>query len=725
MKNTLIAWLFCLPFASCTSPVTQMDLSGQWTVCLDSTDVGMDASFGGKLFDTSITLPGTTDEAHLGTKCTLKPALEKPQLLHLTRAYSYVGPAWYSREIQVPSDWKEKDCILHLERVLWDTQVWIDGQKVEGHEESLTTPHEYDLTPYIQPGKKQVLTVRVDNRKRYDMSVNDLAHAYTDATQVKWNGIVGDMYIKAVEKTRVESLQLYPDAASRTVKAVVSIYNSSSQTVPVNLSLQVKGKDDSKSYASVEAQAEAVKGYSTVELTCQLGDNAPLWDEFNPYLYDASVELVSGKSTSLTTETFGLRDIRHEGNKLVLNEKPIFLRGTLECCIFPLTGTPPTDEASWEKLYASAREYGMNHLRFHSWCPPEAAFAAADEMGMYLEIECSSWANQSTTIGDGGDLDCFIWEESERIVREFGNHPSFCMMMYGNEPAGKGSNAYLTNFVTTWKERDARRLYCSGAGWPNLPVNDFLSDSNPRIQAWGQGVKSIINAQAPRTDYDWSEYIGRFQQPMVSHEIGQWCVYPNFKEMAKYDGVMRPRNFEIFQETLAENGMAHLADSFLLASGKLQALCYKADIEAALRTKDFGGFQLLGLSDFPGQGTALVGVLDAFWEEKGYIRPEEYRRFCNSTVPLLRLPKLIYINQETVKGSLEVAHFGAAPLEVTSTAWTLKTKEGKTIASGTLAHQPVGIGNCIPLGQLEIPLDKVDVPSCLTLEAILGDYANS
>ena len=171
--------------------------------------------------------------------------------------------------------------------------------------------------------------------------------------------------------------------------------------------------------------------------------------------------------------------------------------------------------------------------------------------------------------------------------------------------------------------------------------------------------------------------------------------------------------------------MAHLADSFLLASGKLQALCYKADIEAALRTKDFGGFQLLGLSDFPGQGTALVGVLDAFWEEKGYIRPEEYRRFCNSTVPLLRLPKLIYTNKETVKGSLEVAHFGAAPLEVTSTAWTLKTKEGKTIASGKLAHQPVGIGNCIPLGQLEIPLDKVDVPSCLTLEATLGDYANS
>ena len=403
------------------------------------------------------------------------------------------------------------------------------------------------------------------------------------------------------------------------------------------------------------------------------------WDEFSPSLYDLKLSVKDAESgeTDVYTERFGFRDVKVVDGKLTINDRRLFLRGTLDCAVFPKTGFPPTDVESWKKIYTTCQQHGLNHVRFHSWCPPEAAFVAADEMGMYLEIECSSWANQSTTIGDGGDLDRFIWEESERIVREFGNHPSFCMMMYGNEPAGEGSNAYLTNFVTTWKERDARRLYCSGAGWPNLPVNDFLSDSNPRIQAWGQGVKSIINAQAPRTDYDWSEYVGRFQQPMVSHEIGQWCVYPNFKEMAKYDGVMRPRNFEIFQETLAENGMAHLADSFLLASGKLQALCYKADIEAALRTKDFGGFQLLGLSDFPGQGTALVGVLDAFWEEKGYIRPEEYRRFCNSTVPLLRLPKLIYTNKETVKGSLEVAHFGAAPLEVTSTAWTLKTKEGR------------------------------------------------
>lgn len=532
----------------------------------------------------------------------------------------------------------------------------------------------------------------VDNRvKNIDPGEN--SHSISDHTQGNWNGVVGDMFLEVKPEVNVASVKIMPERLSRKVSVSASLMNRYDKEAAVKLEMAVGEEKIQQSYT-------LKPGMNQVTMSLPLKGDIQCWDEFSPALYDLKLSVKEEESgeTDVYTDRFGFRDVKVADGKLTINGRQLFLRGTLDCAAFPKTGFPPTDVESWKKNFAVIKAHGLNHVRFHSWCPPEAAFEAADEMGLYLEIECSSWANQSTTIGDGGDLDRFIWEESERIVREFGNHPSFCMMMYGNEPAGAGSNAYLTNFVTTWKKRDARRLYCSGAGWPNLPVNDFLSDSTPRIQAWGQGVNSIINAQAPRTDYDWSDYIGRFQQPMVSHEIGQWCVYPNFKEMAKYDGVMRPRNFEIFQETLAENGMANLADSFMLASGKLQALCYKADIEAALRTKDFGGFQLLGLSDFPGQGTALVGVLDVFWEEKGYIRPEEYRRFCNTTVPLLRLPKLIYTNQETLKGSLEVAHFGAAPLQETSTSWTLKTKDGKVVASGKLAHRPVGIGNCDPVG---------------------------
>jgi hypothetical protein len=380
------------------------------------------------------------------------------------------------------------------------------------------------------------------------------------------------------------------------------------------------------------------------------------------YELTAVLKEAEAEVTDTFRTAFGMREFTREGRKLLINGQSVFLRGTLECAIFPKTGYPATTEEEWARIFKICRAHGLNHMRFHSWCPPKAAFTAADKAGFYLQVECSSWANQSTTIGDGKPFDQYLYEESERMVREYGNHPSFCMLVYGNEPRGRNQNAFLGDFVTYWKNKDNRRIYTSGAGWPILDVNDYLSTPEPRIQRWGEGLKSIINAEPPRTDYDWSDFVNQHPQPVVSHEIGQWCVYPNFKEIDKYDGPVKARNFEIFRDMLTDQGMAQLADSFLLASGKLQALCYKADIEAALRTPEMGGFQLLDLHDFPGQGTALVGVLDAFWDEKGYITPEAYSRFCNSTVPLARMKKRIFTNAETFAATVEVAHYGEKPL---------------------------------------------------------------
>jgi hypothetical protein len=318
-----------------------------------------------------------------------------------------------------------------------------------------------------------------------------------------------------------------------------------------------------------------------------------------------------------------------------------------------------------------------------------------------------------------------MYEESKRMAEAYGNHPSFCMMAYGNEPGGHHQVPWLTEFVTFWKNKDNRRIYTSGAGWPNLEVNDYLSTAYPRIQGWGEELKSVINRLAPSTDYDWSERIATFHQPVVSHEIGQWCVYPNFREIIKYDGVVRAKNFEIFKETLRENGMEQLADSFLLASGKLQALCYKADIEAALRTKGFGGFQLLDLHDFPGQGTALVGVLDPFWEEKGYISPAEFSRFCNATVPLARMKKLIYSNNETFLAQAEVAHFGDSPLLACVPEWKITNISGLTMKEGKLPEISVPLGNGTSLGTISFPLKEVNGPQKLNLALKVGAFTNS
>ncbi|MBA4057966.1 MAG: beta-galactosidase, partial [Marivirga sp.] len=272
---------------------------------------------------------------------------------------------------------------------------------------------------------------------------------------------------------------------------------------------------------------------------------------------------------------------------------------------------------------------------------------------------------------------------------------------------------------------DSRRLYTSGAGWPVIAENDYNSTSSPRIQLWGDGLKSIINSQPPRSDYNWSGTIEKFVQPTVSHEIGQWCVYPDFKEMSQYNGVMKARNFEIFKETLEKNGMGNLADSFLLASGKLQALCYKADIEAALRTPGFGGFQLLDLHDFPGQGTALVGVLNPFWESKGYITAGEYSAFCNSTVPLARLPKMIFLNSEELNVPIEISHFGEASVRDVIPSWSIKNTSGKILFQGNLPKTDIPLGNAFKLGTIKQSLTSVDQPGKVILSVSVSGYKNS
>ncbi|PQJ68669.1 glycoside hydrolase family 2 TIM barrel-domain containing protein, partial [Polaribacter butkevichii] len=341
-------------------------------------------------------------------------------------------------------------------------------------------------------------------------------------------------------------------------------------------------------------------------------------------------------------------------------------------------GYPPTDVASWKSIYKVIKNHGLNHVRFHSWGPPEAAFIAADEEGIYLQAEASGW----NKLGDGNPEDKWFYKEGEDIINAYGNHPSFVMMTYGNEPHGENHKEYLRDYVNHFKNLDSRRLYTSGAGYPYLDNLDYYNHRGPRIQGWDENLKSIINAKPPQTVFDWSTFIDKTPMPYVSHEMGQWCVYPNFEEMSKYTGVLKPKNFEIFQESLAENGMADLAKQFLMASGKLQTLCYKADIEAALRTKDMAGFQLLDLHDFPGQGTALVGVLDAFWGEKGYVSPEEFKAFSGQTVALARFPKRTFKNTDTLKVAIEVAHFGEKTLKNVTPKWSLTNIDNTVFAEG-------------------------------------------
>ncbi|WP_347394700.1 glycoside hydrolase family 2 TIM barrel-domain containing protein, partial [Parabacteroides leei] len=515
----------------------------------------------------------------------------------------------------------------------------------------------------------------------------------------------------------IDDIQIYPNIADKTIKAVVSL-DGIIGTVGSSLLLQVEKKDGTaigKPYKITVTPEAGMKQ----EAILSMGDNALLWSEHSPNIYNLRVVVETEGNKEEQCRTFGLREFKANGTRFEVNGQPVFLRGTLECCIFPLTGYPAMDNAYWTKIYNQCQAHGLNHVRFHSWCPPQAAFEVADSMGVYLQVECAGW----TTVGDGAYSDQWFRDESDRILKEYGNHPSFCMMAYGNEPGGANQGKYLSGLIDYWKSKDLRRVYTSAGGWPYVENADYWDPMEPRIQRWAEGMGSIINAQQPRTDFDFEDIIKK-NMPTVSHEVGQWCVYPNFKEIEKYTGVLKAKNFEIFRETLKDHHMADLADDFLYASGRLQTLCYKAEIEGALRTPGFAGFQLLDLHDFPGQGSALVGVLDAFWDEKGYVTPKEYSTFCNKTVPLIRFPKMVWLNNETLNVPVELAHFGEKALQGANIIWKISNQSGEKLAQGSFVKD-LPIANCIPAGNIEYALSGIEEPSQLTVSVEVKEANNS
>ena len=720
----------------------QIDLAGTWRFAMDTSDSGVRQEWYRQVLPETVTLPGSMAENGKGFPVTVETRwyggivdrswfteprfapyrepgnVKVPFWLMPTKVY--YGAAWYQRDVVVPESWKGRAVSLWLERCHWESTLWVDSLAI-GSRNSLSVPHVYDLTGAMTPGRHTV-TIRVDNRiGAIDIGRN--AHSITDHTQTNWNGIIGRLELRSLPPVQIESLQVYPDFAARAFTVLLRLRNRTGRPQSGTLSVGVRPLTPAgtASLGDRFSRETIASDTLTVMRWYPLGGGAKAWDEFTPFLYQVSALWQGDSCRDEGSTVAGLREFKASGTRFTVNGRPVFLRGTLDWVLFPRTGYPSMTERGWEELLGVIRAHGLNHVRFHSWCPPEAAFAVADRLGLYLQIECGVW----TRVGDGNPVDQWIYQESERIVEAYGNHPSFCMLAHGNEPSGERSSQYLSEFVRYWKARDRRRVYTSGAGWPVIPESDFVSIMEPRIQVWGMGLTSLINGTRPGTDFDFRAIVGQHDRPVVAHETGQWCVYPDFREIPKYDGVLRAGNFEIFQEDLQRRGLGHLAGPFVQASGKLQALCYKADIEAALRTPGMAGFQLLGLHDFSGQGTALVGILNPFSEGKGYVTAEEFRRFCSPTVPLARMGRFSYRSDETLTARLEVAHFAQKPLTGSVASWRVTDTAGTVVARGRGRRCGTAWGNAIPVGEISIDLRSFRAPGQYRLSVVVGEGENS
>ncbi len=728
MKNSikLVTLLLTAGFYSaCTRqlpPDTQsrIPLEGNWGLQLDTAGAGIAPDWLTKSCTDSLFLPGTTDMGKKGTYNT-----DMTLTTSLSREYVFEGKALYTKQVDIPEEWDGTSVRLVMERTK-PTTIWIDGKEV-GANNDISTAQQYDLSSYLFPGTHTV-AILVDNGKQaVPEKVYGSSHAYSASTQTNWNGIIGDFYLESVPLCGIDDIQLYPDVAKKVVTARVTLRNPDKGAGKGILSFYAEAWNTDKQHKTPVQTVEVDWTKPEQELELALGDKALLWSEFTPSLYRFSVSLKTDQSVDTEQATFGLRDFKTKGRQFTMNGKTTFLRGKHDACVFPLIAHTAMDVETWRHYFQVAKQYGINHYRFHSWCPPEACFEAADIEGIYLQPELPIWGNIDI---DDTELCDYLLKEGRNLHRAYSNHASFVMFGLGNEMSGEEGLAML---IQTFKKEDNRHIYSSGSnnylGFKGKQANeDYFTtcrvgrEGDKQFNTHARASFSFadaydggyLNHTYPNSEMDFSSANLLCDVPIISHETGQFQVYPNYEEIKKYTGVLKPRNFEIFKKRLEEAGMINLAYDFMMASGKWSALLYRADIEMNLRTPEWGGFQLLDLQDYPGQGSAYVGILDAFMESKGLIAPEEWRHFCSEVVPLFCTEKFCWTNDEALTGEVEIANYSESDLNSKQLSWTLTDSKQQVLDKGVLPLQ-VKQGELAKVGTLKPAIASVRKAEKVTL----------
>ncbi|OEZ92661.1 discoidin domain-containing protein [Duganella phyllosphaerae] len=724
MQRVLAIALLLLSAIGCAGaaparPADQaLDLAGTWRFALDRADQGIQQQWFKQDLQDKIALPGILqaqgygDDIDTSTPWVLSlydkqwdqrqdyqthttPGKVKVPFLSQPPKH-YLGAAWYQRDVAIPTSWRGQRVVLRLERPRWGSTVWVDERKV-GENLSLVAEHDYDLG-LLAPGRHRV-SIRVDNRML--MAYRPDAHSVSDSLGMSWNGIIGKLELRATSPVWIDDAQVYPNVQDRTALLKIKLGNASGRAGIGSITAN-----------GVRHPVRWTAAGGSAEVTVKFAANAPTWDEFHPVLHDIRLQLQGPNAADTRDVRFGFAQIAAVGKDFVLNGRTIFLRGTHHGGDFPLTGYPPTDVAYWRKIMQINKDWGINHIRFHSFCPPEAAFQAADELGVYLQPEPGMWND----VSPGTPMEAMLYQETERMIRAYGNHPSFLLLSPSNEPKGKWKQAF-DRWIAHYRLADPWRLYTNGTGHTEKQVPG-LAEGTDYLAMQRIGPKPL-RGERGWFGRDYGASLDGINVPVVSHETGQWVAYPDYDIIDKFTGYLRPGNYEIFRDSLARHGMAARNKDFAWASGKFQLQAYKEEIEANLRTPGLSGYQLLDLHDYLGQGTALVGLLDTFWEPKGYVTAPEFRRFNGTTVPLARLAKRVYTTADSLIAPVEVAHFGAAPLVNAQPRWQLLDTGGRVAASGDFARQTIAIGKNIALGTVTLPLRGLAAPQTYRLEVTI------
>ncbi len=690
----------------------KLQLDGEWAFLADEAERFAGFAPAAEDFADTIQLPGTTAQNHKGTP---NPNREDGCL---TELYPFAGNAWFRRVVNIPESCRGQHTELFLERTRL-TSLWVNGS-FAGTQNSLCTPHRYDISRFLADGKAELILCV--NNTHYPTKGG---HMTSPDTQTNWNGITGRMELQFSAPDRIVSVKAVPELPGD-LRLFLRTEGHVESCIAEGEWLGEQGR-----MALIPARTLHIRNGTAL---LSLGENAPVWDEYTPVIARIRLRLQNGECFTFET---GLTDFRAEGMHFLSKGRQVMLRGKHDGMSFPLTGAAPTDLESWLHIFRTAKTYGINHYRFHTCCPPEAAFAAADRTGVWLQPEIPFWGTMQAPGEEGYDPQeqAYLIAEGRRILETFGNHPSFCLFSLGNELWGNPER--LADILKAYHTQEQRILFTQGSNNFQfcpvfLPEDDYFTGARLNRQRLLRGSCAScdqpfghVQTERPATLHSYDPLICPENQPhpekpILAHEIRQYCMYPDFTEIPQYTGVLQARNYEIFRERLQAAGMGEQAEDFFRCSGQLAVQCYKAEIEAAMRSALISGFHLLDLQDFQGQGTAVVGILNAFLKNKGLVTPEVWRGFCSDAVLLGEFED--YCVTDALRMTIQLRYHRPQPLQ-DKLRYTVE-REGICLYSGEMAVKIHGQG-LFTLGSFSVQLPPVEEIQPVTVKLHLPQTENT
>ena len=648
---------------------------------------------------TPCSLPGTLEESGIGGPD------EEGLTTRLTRTHVFTGTAVYERKVQLP---ETDGCLLLCVERSRELHLLADGKEIPALiPGTLSTPYVFDVTPLA--GREVLLSLEVDNRYAGwpRQAILD-SSAATDETQTNWNGILGAFCLAETGKTSILGARIL----TRGKKADLSVRLHARNGSIKGLSLLVTSDAmEEKELPLADGNKEQV--FSGIPLLPDAGT----WSPFHPVFHDLTLTLKRGSEVlDVRTIRFGIRDFSAEGSRLACNGHEIFLRGEANCCVFPKTGHPPMEKKEWIEVLDRFRAYGVNTMRFHSWCPPEAAFAAADELGMFLQPELSMWDHE--TAMESGEAYRYYHQELFDILWTYGSHPSFVMLTLGNElNENTAATQRMEGMLREAKAFDPTRLYSIASNWKYgaegcSRESDFYASQSNRgrtMRATSSPMTGHLNEEAPDTLHHYDEAVSDITdagKPVFGFEVGQYESWPDLAQTEEYTGITRAENIACIRDLAEKTGAIRYWDQGMEATGRLALWCYKEEVEAVLRSEKMSGLSLLGLQDFPGQGTALVGMMDSCLRQKKgtFSDPARFHSFFDDVVPIAEFPSYTYTEGDVLEGSLFLAQYSERDLSGTF-AYSLLC--GSTLIEGGEAKpHTFPCGKLCHAGDFRIPLPE-------------------